>query len=166
MNASYFRRLFDYTYWAHRRVWECVMALSEEQFTRPCDYSIGSVHEQVVHTMAVEWVWLERVRGVSPEALFAAQDYSTREVVRAKWDEIEAGWRAYLDGVDDAQLNELLVYTSIKGRARRETPLVEVLAHVVNHGTDHRAQTLALIHQLGGKTLEQDIVFYLWEKGS
>ncbi len=34
---------------------------------------------------------------------------------------------------------------------------------VINHGTDHWAQTLALIHQVGGQTLEQDFIFYAWE---
>ena len=163
MNANYFRRLFQYTDWAHRQVWGCVMQLNEEQFTRPCDYSIGSVHEQIVHTMAAEWLWLERVRGISPEALFGKHEYPTRESIRVKWDDITADWQTYLAGLRDVQLAEPLAYTSLKGRSRRETPLFEVLAHVANHGTDHRAQTLSLIHQVGGPTLEQDLIFFSWE---
>ncbi|MEZ4669354.1 MAG: DinB family protein [Anaerolineae bacterium] len=162
MNVTYFRRLFDYTFWAHRQVWECVLLLSDEQFTRPCDYSIGSVHEQVVHTMAAEWLWSERVRGVSPSALFSSSDYPSRELIRTEWDSVEVGWRDYLSQLHDEQLAQPLTYTSLNGRTTRQTLLWEVLAHVVNHGTDHRAQTLSLIHHVGGKTLEQDIIFYSW----
>jgi uncharacterized damage-inducible protein DinB len=36
--------------------------------------------------------------------------------------------------------------------------------HVINHGTDHRAQILAMLNQLGGETVEQDLIFYLREK--
>lgn len=58
MNATYFRRMIDYTYWAHRQVWGCVLELTDEQFARASDYSIGSVHQQVVRTMGAEWLWL------------------------------------------------------------------------------------------------------------
>jgi uncharacterized damage-inducible protein DinB len=37
------------------------------------------------------------------------------------------------------------------------------LAHVVNHGTDHRGQILATLHGLGAPTVEQDMMFFLWE---
>jgi uncharacterized damage-inducible protein DinB len=40
----------------------------------------------------------------------------------------------------------------------------EILAHVVNHGTDHRAQILSLLFQLGAPTVEQDLILYLWEQ--
>ncbi|MFN8447164.1 MAG: DinB family protein [Anaerolineae bacterium] len=162
MNAAYFRRMIDYTYWAHRQVWGCVAELSDDQFTRPCDYSVGSVQQQVVHTMGAEWLWLQRVRGEQPEPFLQAEDFPTRPAIRARWDEIEAGWRAYVAALTDDQLEQPLVYTSITGGARREQILWEGLAQIVNHATDHRAQTLALIHQVGGRTLAQDFIFYTW----
>jgi uncharacterized damage-inducible protein DinB len=36
-----------------------------------------------------------------------------------------------------------------------------VLIHVANHGTDHRAQLLALLNQLGVKTFPQDYFFFI-----
>jgi len=41
--------------------------------------------------------------------------------------------------------------------------LWQVLLHVVNHGTDHRAQLLRLLHDLGVKTEYQDYIFYVYE---
>ena len=38
----------------------------------------------------------------------------------------------------------------------------QILLHMVNHGTDHRAQILARLHELGAPTTEQDLVLYLW----
>ena len=163
MNAAYFRRMIDYTFWEHRQVWGYVLALSDEQYTRPCDYSIGSVHEQVVHTMGAEWLWLQRVRDETPDPFLKADDFADRATVRARWDEIEAGWRAYVRALRDEQLAETMVYTSINGNMRREQPLWEGLAQIVNHATDHRAQILALIHQLGGETGAQDFIFYTWK---
>lgn len=164
MDANYFQRLFDYNYWAHHKVWECVMLLNEEQYSRANDYSIGSVQEQVVHTMGAEWLFLERVHGVSPKAIPGVEACPTREMLRAKWDTVEAGWRMFVDGLTDESMRQKLAYTSLNGQMRRETPLDEILAHIVNHGTDHRAQTLAAIHRVGGKTIEQDLIFYSWER--
>ena len=41
--------------------------------------------------------------------------------------------------------------------------LWQVLLHVVNHGTDHRAQLLRLLNDLGVKTTSQDYIFYVYE---
>ena len=163
MNADRYRRLFDYNYWAHRHVWECVTSLTDGQFHRPCDYSIGSVHEQVVHTMGAEWLFLQRVNGISPSAIPAVQEYPTREAVRAFWDTLETEWRAYVSGLHDDQLDGTITYTSLSGKQQRSQPLWELLSQILNHSTDHRAQTLAVIHQVGGKSLEQDFIFYTWE---
>jgi len=39
----------------------------------------------------------------------------------------------------------------------------QVLLHVVNHGTDHRAQLLRLLNDLGVKTSSQDYIFYVYD---
>jgi uncharacterized damage-inducible protein DinB len=41
--------------------------------------------------------------------------------------------------------------------------LWQVLLHVVNHGTDHRAQILRLLNDLGVKTGHQDYIFYVYD---
>jgi uncharacterized damage-inducible protein DinB len=41
--------------------------------------------------------------------------------------------------------------------------LWQVLLHVVNHGTDHRAQLLRLLNDLGVKTMSQDYIFYVYD---
>lgn len=164
MNASHFRRLFDYNYWAHQRLWTCAVKLSDEQFYRPSDFSVGSVHQQLVHTMGAEWLWLQRARVVTPDPFPAATDYPTRDSIRARWDQVEREWRGYVGGLRDEQLDEIFTFTSINGNAKREIARWEALSTIINHSTDHRAQTMALIHHLGGRTVEQDFVFYTWEK--
>lgn len=163
MDAAYLRRLIDYNYWAHKRVWECVLALTEEEFTRDSDYSVGSVHAQVVHTMGAEWLMISRAKGNPIPRIPPAEQYPTREAVRVRWDELEAEWRAYIDGLSDADLNGTVEYTSVAGNKLRTNHRIDLIMQAINHSTDHRAQTLALIHQLGGKTIEQDWIFYSWE---
>ena len=37
-----------------------------------------------------------------------------------------------------------------------------MLLHLVNHGTDHRAQMLAMLNSLGAPTFAQDYLHYLF----
>jgi uncharacterized damage-inducible protein DinB len=164
VNVDYFRKLVDYNYWAHRRVWDCVTPLTEAQFTQPHDYSMGSLHRQLVHTMEIEWLWLRRIQGEREAKTTPATAYPSRESIRQRWHEIEAAWRGYVATLSNTQLNEPVVYVSLSDNCEHHTPLWVAIMTYINHGTDHRAQILALIHALGGKTVEQDIVFYAWER--
>ena len=163
MNVRHYHRLFEYNHWANRRVWECVATLTEDQFRRHSDYSIGSIHEQVVHTMEVEWLFLQRVQGISPTTIAEGDQYPTREAIRQRWDSIISDWQTVLADLTDDSLDNSITFTSFNGKTQRTMPLWELLSQMLNHSTDHRAQTLALIHQVGGKTQEQDFIFYAWE---
>jgi uncharacterized damage-inducible protein DinB len=161
MNVAYFQEMLDYNRWANHRVWDCVAGLTDEQFNRTSDYSIGSVHAQVVHTMAVEWLFFQRVNGTSPTHLPDPSEYPKRDVIRSTWDSIESDWQTYLASLQDADVDRTIAFNSFNGGPRQQ-PLWELLAHLFNHSTDHRSQTLALIHQLGGQTVQQDFLFYTW----
>jgi uncharacterized damage-inducible protein DinB len=45
----------------------------------------------------------------------------------------------------------------------KELIVWQVLLHVANHGTDHRAQILRLLNELGIQTTSQDYIFYVYE---
>jgi uncharacterized damage-inducible protein DinB len=45
----------------------------------------------------------------------------------------------------------------------RDLILWQVLLHVINHGTDHRAQLLRFLNDLGVKTTSQDFMFYVYD---
>ncbi len=163
MNKQDALRLFDYNFWANRKVWGHIMALSEEQFKRPSDYSIGSVHKQVVHLMDAEAVWLARVGAATPEIFHEADVFPTYEAIRARWDDVEANWRSYLNGLPDGDIQGAAEYISRTDGRLYRTPIWESVMQIINHSTDHRSQILALIHQLGGATSPHDFIYYTWE---
>lgn len=164
MNANHYRELFDYNVWANRRVWTCVETLTDEQFYRPCDYSIGSVHDQLVHQMAVERLYLMRVTGEPVTGLPASSEYPDRDSSRAEWDDIEQAWRQYLPTLTDEMLEARLEFLSITTKTPQSCLRWQALSQAINHSTDHRAQILSLIHQVGGeKTVPQDFLYYVWK---
>lgn len=163
MTSDYLRLLFDYHYWAMRRVWHCIANLTPEQFVQPLDYSIGSIRSQVVHTMSAEWLWFERLQGRSPTHVLDPDEYPTPEAVQAAWREVEANSRAFLSTITDAELAQTCAYRTTRGMPF-EDQVGNLLFHVVNHATDHRAQILAMLHTLGVAGVEQDLLFYLRER--
>jgi uncharacterized damage-inducible protein DinB len=153
MNADQFRQLYDYHFTVNRRVWDkCVMSLTDEQFQQDLPYSLGSIHRQTVHMMSIDERWFSGLRGLALPDFLKAEDYPNRPAVRSYWDKVESQMRQYLDGLADHQLVAPL----------ENLQVWQVLIHVVNHGTDHRAQVLAMLNSLGVTTFPQDLVFHLW----
>lgn len=162
MTREFFQEIYDYSYWAQRRVWACVEQLSEEQFTQDLESSVGALFDQCLHTMAVESWWFHFL--ATGELVFLqAEDYRTRAVLRTKWDETEKQVRAYLDALTPDELQRE-VRPDFWDEGEQPIRVWQALFQVANHSTDHRAQTLAGIHRLGGPTVGQDYLTYLAHK--
>lgn len=159
MNADAFRRYYDYHFSENRNLWESYIAsLPQEQFTQPVAYSLGSVRNQVVHLMEVEQAWFSGLRGISEPQFLTPEDSADRAIIRAYGDSVEQNMREYLATLRDDRLFE----KPLEGEDENLI-LWQVLLHVVNHGTDHRAQMLRLLNDLGVKTGPQDYIFYVYD---
>jgi uncharacterized damage-inducible protein DinB len=161
MNADAFRYLYDYHFTENRTMWDnCVTLLSSEQFTQNVAYSRGSVRDQIIHLVDVDELWFSELRGLQPSEPFPAASFDDRENIRTKWDSVEQRLRDYL-----AQLRDDMLFDKPIKEPEEDKSLTvwQVLLHVVNHGTDHRAQLLRLIHDLGVKTTSQDFIFYIYD---
>ena len=161
MNADAFRHFYGYHFTENRHLWDdYVTALSYEQFTQASDYSYGSVRDQIVHLISADEVWFSELQGIEPSEPFPSADLDDRERIRAYWDSVEQMMRAYLAELQD----DTLFDTPIEEPEDDKDLIVwQVLLHVVNHGTDHRAQLLRLLNDLGVKTTSQDYIFYVYD---
>lgn len=63
MRAGDLLRLYDYGYWANKRLLDAVSQLTAEQFTQPVAGSYGSIRNTLVHVLSAEWGWLDRCGG-------------------------------------------------------------------------------------------------------
>jgi uncharacterized damage-inducible protein DinB len=161
MNANAFRHFYEYHFTENRKIWDAyITTLSHEQFTQNVNYSHGSVRNQIVHLMSVDELWFSELRSVEPSEPFPPSNCDDREIIRAYWDNVEQSMRDYLVELRD----DMLFNKPIKEPEEDKDLIVwQVLLHVVNHGTDHRAQLLRLLNDLGVKTVSQDYIFYVYE---
>ena len=161
MNADAFRHFYNYNFAENRKVWEHVASLTFEQFIQKVDYSRGSVREQLVHLIDAEEMWFSELRGDNPlEPLPETTDVDDRDIIRPYWDKVEKNIRAYLTDLQD----DMLFDKPIKEPEEDQILTVwQVLLHVANHATDHRAQLLRVLHDLGVETKSQDYIFYVYD---
>ncbi len=159
--------LYHYSYWAVDKLWECIEQLTDEEFTRPLNYSTGSIRHHLVHMMSSTQRWFARIEGVALPPHLAFEDYATRQTTQTKWHELSASALTYITSLTQAQLDEPVTWEIANRNLRGVHHRWELLLHVANHATDHRAQILAMLHQHFGKqTVEQDMIFYLADRAN
>lgn len=160
MNADAFRHFYNYHFAENRNLWNrYITPLSEEQFTQDVSYSHGSVRNQLVHLMNVDNAWFSGLRGVDNPDWPEPAGFADRQAIRAHWDTVERNMRAYLAQLRD----EMLFEKPFAEGEDKDLILWQVLLHVANHGTDHRAQILRLLNDLGVQTGSQDYIFYVYD---
>jgi len=160
MNAEAFRQLYNYHFAENRTLWDSyIVGLPQEQFVQDVPYSIGSVRNQLVHLMSVDMTWFTSLRGLELPDMLDPAHFDDRDILRARWDSIEQEMRAYLDTLSD----EMLFSKPFPEGEDQELSVWHALIQVINHGTDHRAQVLRLLHDFGVKTVSQDFIFYAYD---
>ena len=162
MNSESINLLFDYNYWAIRRILNAVEKLTAEQYVQVMPgLSMGSVRGTLVHTLAAEHIW--RLRGMesqSPTSLIREDDLPAFEQLRRVWAEEETAIRTGLARLTDAALVGRLSYLTTNGKPMAET-LWQLLAHLVNHGTQHRAEAAVALTAFGHSPGDVDMIVYM-----
>ncbi len=160
MNADAFRHFYEYHFAENRKIWDtAVMSLTQEPFVQPVDYSIGSARDQIVHLISVDDIWFSGLRGLEIPDWLNPADFDDRKIIRTHWDNLEQIMRGYLAKLRD----DMLFQKPFAEGEDKDLILWQVLLHVVNHGTDHRAQLLRVLNDLGAKTDSQDYIFYVYD---
>jgi uncharacterized damage-inducible protein DinB len=167
MCKDYFVQLYDYTFWADRKLFDCVAALSEEQYRQEIDFSAGSISVQMVHTMDVERWWLHFLRTGEIDFSDDAVYLLPRESLRSRWDEVEREARAYIQSLTPEELERPVRPPFWDEHEAPPVTVWQALLQVANHSTDHRAQMMAMLHtRFGAPTFGQDFLSYLHEKAA
>ncbi len=163
MNREYFTTLYEYNYWANKRILSAAESLTDARFVAKTSDSHGSLRGTLVHTLSAESVWLARWNGISPTSLASEDDFPDLATLRARWRDEEAKMRAFHAHLTDADFTRVIEYKNTRGMPFAR-PLWQMLAHLVNHGTQHRAEAAAILTDLGHSPGDIDFIRYLDER--
>ena len=156
--------LVAYHYWARDRLLAAVEPLTSEQFTRDLGSSFASVRDTLAHLHGAEWIWIARLAGEAPTSGLPADRFPDLAAARAAWAETQARLQALVDGLDQADVERVIEYRLLNGRAGASR-LGDIVQHLVNHGTYHRGQVTTMLRQLGtAPPASMDLIAYYRER--
>jgi uncharacterized damage-inducible protein DinB len=163
MTIADLRRLFDYGYWANRKLFDVIATMTPEQYTRMVGGSYGSIRNTLVHTLSAEWGWLDRCGGMPRGPALKPDDFPSFAALREQWAAVERGVRAFLDSLGDGDLERPVEFT-LPGRGAQVMRVGELMQHAANHGVHHRGQLVLLIRLLGCTPGNVDLLIYDGER--
>lgn len=140
----HFAQLFDYDRYANQLIAETILTAENPQ--KPV--------QLMAHLLSAQQVWLSRCTTSSPYNGALWPEFQTAETFKQWIDDNYKAWKSYLDTLNADDFDKVISYKNLQG-VPFETKLVDILAHVINHGTHHRAQAgqqlkLVGIEQLPG----------------
>lgn len=163
MTVKDLERLYDYGYWANRKLFQVLAQLTPDQFTQAVAGSYGSIRNTLVHMLSAEWGWLDRCGGAQRGPALKADDYPTLESVVERWGTVERHVREFLSSLSDEDVARVVAFTNPLGE-KRSMVLGALMQHAANHGVHHRGQVALLLRALGYTPGNVDLLFYDAEK--
>jgi uncharacterized damage-inducible protein DinB len=150
---AHLERMFDSMRWADTRV---IGALAD------CPAAQAEAQPLVAHLVAAEHVWLARLESREPRV--AVWPTLTLAECEALAGENAAGYLAYLKRQSEESLHGKISYRTQAGQAW-STAVIDILTHVVIHGSYHRGQIAKMLGRAGVAAPMTDFIAYVREVG-
>lgn len=160
MNKQDIQLLYKYNSWANKRILDAAANVTEEQFLGTATYPHGGLRGTLTHALFAEWIWRTRWLGESPTQRIKPEDFPTFASLRARWEDEEKLLMAFVDNLTDEKLNATFSYKTTTGEPHQRI-LWQAMAHVVNHGTQHRSEAAALLTDMSHSPGDIDLIVYL-----
>ena len=160
MTKSYFIQLSDYNIWANDMVCDWLQKISEEQWMQHVTSSFNSIQETVLHIVAAEHIWFQRMSKEQNQVWLQSTFTGTKNEHVALWKTSSAALKDFVESFDENNLQANLDFKRLNGDAY-SMPFFELLAHVFNHSTYHRGQLVTMLRQVGFTGIEAtDMLVY------
>jgi uncharacterized damage-inducible protein DinB len=158
MDGGSLLALVHFHAWANDRILTTATGLSEDEFLRPGALDRGSAFDTLRHLVDNDWSWREFCVGNDVgdtypwDHGFALDDL---RAIHAFSLEEDARLRSYVESLDDTALSEPLVMSEDPDD---RMPRWLILAHIVNHGTQHRSELAHFLTRCGHSPGDLDLL--------
>lgn len=163
MNKQDIVILYQYNQWTNAKILDAASNVTQEEYLAPASFPHGGLQGTLVHTLFAEWIWRNRWEGISPTNRLKPEEFPNFESLRTRWAEEEKALMSFVDSLTDERLESKFSYRATDGTPH-ERVLWQAMAHVVNHGTQHRTEAAAILTDLGHSPGDIDMIYFLMEK--
>ncbi|MDQ0158942.1 DinB family protein [Alkalibacillus salilacus] len=145
---EHFKNMFNHLYWSNNKILECLHNNDNKNARR-----------LFAHILYAEQVWFARLKKeTSPLSSLWVEDINVAECAKLAY-ENELSYTTYINQLNNSDLEQSITYQNSQG-LEFETPIKEVLTHVVLHGQYHRGQINLHLRINGDKPVNVDYITY------
>ena len=163
MKPDVAQEILTYNTWANQRLMGAVSRLDAGQFTRHVGGSYPSIQSTLTHIVWVEWTWLERWLGRSPQEVWSPNDFPSAAHIASRFSEVQTTQRTFAQSLTPDLLQNVISYTNRKGEACEYT-LWRMIYHLVNHSSYHRGQVTNMLRMVNAQPATADFLDW-WDEG-
>jgi uncharacterized damage-inducible protein DinB len=142
--------------WANDRILTTAAGLSDEELRRTGVFDHDSAFETIRHLVDVDWSWREVLMGNDHGDTYVWDHGFVLDdlpALHAFSIEEDARLRSYAESLDDSALSEPMELGPDFAR-----PPWLVVAHIVNHGTQHRSELARYLTECGHSPGDLDLL--------
>jgi uncharacterized damage-inducible protein DinB len=148
MLKDYFIHQFKYNNWATNEAAKSLKGLEKKD---------ERLEELLSHIISAQQIWLNRILerkiNVGPWEKHSVQECIPKSTT------ITAEWINLLESLIEKEFERRIDYVNTKGE-KFNNSIKDIVSHVLNHSTYHRAQIAQKVKALGGKPSVTDYIFY------
>ena len=144
-----------YSAWATRRVLESTVALSPDDLSRDLGNSYGGVYGTLKHIYQADSIWFDRLMGAPTSDLSKYEPSSGF----SEWIPLLDGYVKWAEQLNAADWDRIVSYRNVKGESL-QSPVWQIVLHLVNHASYHRGQVTTLLRQIGRAPVGTDLIAY------
>jgi len=146
---SCFIRLFNYDRYANLQILNTIVAANQPQ---------KSV-QIFAHLLAAQQIWYKRCINESHFSIPLWPDWKA-ETFKDMIEANHVSWLNFIKQQENKAFEQLVTYTNKKGEMF-SNQLADLLQHVINHGTHHRAQAGQHLKVTGATLPVTDYIYYV-----
>jgi uncharacterized damage-inducible protein DinB len=144
---KYFLKLYQYNAWANKRV---IGALIRQQVN---DEKILTL---LGHVVAAQFLWLHRIKGLPAPDVKLWGTYSLDQLVTMA-ETAGKQWLEFVESTDN--FDREMTYRNYVNEPYTNN-VENIMIHLVNHSSYHRAQIAMLLRQKGFEPINTDFITY------
>jgi uncharacterized damage-inducible protein DinB len=144
---KYFLKLYRFNAWANKRV---IGTLVRQQ-----------VHDKQIltllgHIVAAQFLWLHRIKGLPAPDVKLWDEYTLDQLVEMA-ERAGTQWLEFVESTDD--FDREMTYKNYVNEPYTNN-VENIMIHLVNHSSYHRAQIAMLLRQKGFEPINTDFITY------
>lgn len=160
MSAAHFSDFIDHAYWGLDKLLDALEPLTDDELEREVMAGAMSARTILLHMYRFEAGWLARLSGDEPPP---PEEFADLASLRSAWEPVRQGWRDYVAGLSDEQLEES--FTVSFGVESFSPARHQAISQFVQHQGQHRSELAVIASTFGRSPGEFDWWDYLANRG-